>query len=178
MLVLILVCSLPTVPLSAPNAFVGNNGQFDNEVDSPGSECSEDPQEALRLRAEMMGRRSLSTVTVLMFLAVCPLPQSDGILRCALRGSSARMFHFYALQDHTKMNVAFVGNPGHFHNEIDLAGSECLDGKKIVKFTPWKIISSSPLGTPRLCRHMVECTNWVAPTRTVSTYCRNSSTRK
>ena len=74
-LVLILVCSLPTVPPSAPNAFVGNNGQFDNEVDSPGSECSEDPQEALRLRAEMMGRRSLSAVTVLMLLAVCPLPQ-------------------------------------------------------------------------------------------------------
>ena len=43
-LVLVLVCSLPTVTPSAPNAFVGNNGQFDNEVDSPGSECSEDPQ--------------------------------------------------------------------------------------------------------------------------------------
>ena len=58
------------------------------------------------------------------------------------------------------MNVAFVGNLGHFHNnEKELAGSECLDGKKVVKFTPWKIISSSPLGTPRLCRHMVECTN-------------------
>ena len=38
-----------------------------------------------------------------MLLAVCPLPQSDGTLRCALRGSSARMLfaryhHFYALQ--------------------------------------------------------------------------------
>ena len=58
---------------------------------------------ALKLRAEMMGGRSLSAVTVLMLLAVCPLPQSDGILRCALRGSSARMLfaryhHFYALQ--------------------------------------------------------------------------------
>ena len=74
-LVLIFVCSLPTVPPSAPNAFVVSNGQFDNEVHSPGSECSEDPQEALRLRAEMMGRRSLSAVTVLMLLAVCPLPQ-------------------------------------------------------------------------------------------------------
>ena len=37
---------------------------------------------ALKLHAEMMGGRSLSAVTVLMLLAVCPLPQSDGILRC------------------------------------------------------------------------------------------------
>ena len=44
-LVLVLVCSLPTVTPSAPIAFVGNNGQFNKEVDSPGSECSEDPQE-------------------------------------------------------------------------------------------------------------------------------------
>ena len=69
------------------------------------------------------------------------------------------------------MKVAFVGNPGHFHNEIDLAGSECLDGKKFVKFTPWKIISSSPLGTPRLCRHMVECTiTGLRQQEAVSTY--------
>ena len=58
---------------------------------------------ALKLRTEMMGGQSLLAVTVLMLLAVCPLPRSDGILRCPLRGSSARMLfaryhHFYALQ--------------------------------------------------------------------------------
>ena len=62
------------------------------------------------------------------------------------------------------MKVAFVGNPGHFHNEIDSAGSVCLGGEKVVKFTPWKIISSSPLGTPRFVPaygrvHKLGCAN-------------------
>ena len=33
-------------------------------------------------------------------------------------------------------NNAFVGNTGHFHNEIDLASSEGLDGMKIDNIKP------------------------------------------
>ena len=51
--------------------------------------------------------------------------------------SSTGNFNIITL-DHTRWK------PGHFRNEIGLAGSECLDGKKIVHFTPRKIISSSP----------------------------------
>ena len=38
--------------------------------------------------------------------------------------------------DHLKKlkNNAFVGNTGHFDNEIDLAGSEGLEGMKAVSF--------------------------------------------
>ena len=57
----------------------------------------------LKLSSEMMGGQLLSAITVLMLLAVCPLPQRDGPLRCALRGSGARMLtakchYFYTLQ--------------------------------------------------------------------------------
>ena len=31
-----------------------------------------------------------------------------------------------------KTNIAFVGNTGHFHNEIDLAGSDRLEGMQVV----------------------------------------------
>ena len=31
-------------------------------------------------------------------------------------------------------NNAFVGNTGHFDNEINLAGSECLDGMLVDDF--------------------------------------------
>ena len=43
--------------------------------------------------------------------------------------------------DHTKMNIALVGNAGHFRNKIDLPGSEGLEGDNI---TPQKMVSSSP----------------------------------
>ena len=43
--------------------------------------------------------------------------------------------------DHTKMNIALVGNARHFRNKIDLHGSEGLEG---VNITPQRMVSSSP----------------------------------
>ena len=39
-------------------------------------------------------------------------------------------------------NTAFVGNTGHFDNEIDFAGSEGLDGMRVDNTKPQKIVSS------------------------------------
>ena len=41
----------------------------------------------------------------------------------------------------------FVGSTGHFHNEIDFAGSEGLDGVKVDTSSLKYIVSSSPLDT-------------------------------
>ena len=62
--------------------------------------------------------------------------------------SSAGNFNFGTL-DHVKKltNNAFVGNTGHFDNEIDLAGSEGLEGLKVDNIEPPKCFSSSPLAT-------------------------------
>ena len=48
--------------------------------------------------------------------------------------------------DHAKMNIAFVGNTGHFGNEPDLGGSESLDGKKDVNVKPQKTFFVFPFG--------------------------------
>ena len=47
--------------------------------------------------------------------------------------------------DHTKLSIAFVGNPEQFDDEFDFTASEGLDGKKTVNITPQKIVPSSPL---------------------------------
>ena len=46
--------------------------------------------------------------------------------------------------DHTKMNIALVGNARHFRNKIDLPGSEGLEG---VNITLQKMVSSSPFAS-------------------------------
>ena len=38
-------------------------------------------------------------------------------------------------------NTAFVGNTGHFDNEIDFGGSRGLDGKRVDNTKPQKIVS-------------------------------------
>ena len=53
------------------------------------------------------------------------------------------MFLSVCQPDHAKMNIAFVGNSGHFGNERDLADSEGFNGKKDVNVKPQKIFSSS-----------------------------------
>ena len=62
--------------------------------------------------------------------------------------SSAGNFNFSTV-DHVKKltNNTFVGNTGHFDNDIDFAGSEGLEGMKVDIFKPKKILSSSPLAT-------------------------------
>ena len=47
--------------------------------------------------------------------------------------------------DHTKLNIAFVGNPEQFDDEFAFTGSEGLDGRKVVNITREKTFSSSPL---------------------------------
>ena len=48
--------------------------------------------------------------------------------------------------ENAKMNIAFVGNTGHFGNELELAGSESLDGKKDVNVKPQKTFFVFPFG--------------------------------
>ena len=67
-------------------------------------------------------------------------------------------------------NNEFVGNNGHFHNEIDLASSEGLDGMKVDNIKP-----RGPFACP--AGHGVTRAG-VKPARTMSTSCRKSSTRK
>ena len=44
-------------------------------------------------------------------------------------------------------NSAFVGNTGHFDNEIDMADPEGWEGMKVDNIKPQEIVSSSPLNT-------------------------------
>ena len=62
--------------------------------------------------------------------------------------SSTGYFNVISL-DHTKMmkKNAKVGSTGHWDNEIDLAGSEGLEGIKIHNIKPQEMFSSSPLVT-------------------------------
>ena len=57
--------------------------------------------------------------------------------RSCLRSTSLflqRVIINISVSDHMKKlkNVSLVGNTGHFHNEIDFAGSEVLDGVKVI----------------------------------------------
>ena len=62
--------------------------------------------------------------------------------------SSTGNFNISALGHLRKSkNNAFVGNTGHFDDEIDLIGSECVEGMKVDNITPQKIVLSSPLAT-------------------------------
>ena len=60
--------------------------------------------------------------------------------------SSTSNFDIITL-DHMKVNTAIVGNTGHFRNEMDLAGSEGLEGMKVVIIKPQKIFPSSSSAT-------------------------------
>ena len=88
-------------------------------------------------------------------------------------------------------NSAFVGNTGHFDNEIDLAGSEGLEGMELDNIKPQQIVSSSRWSQRDRSALLMLCSftyQWPAkfdllrfgrkprPTRTRSTSCRISST--
>ena len=59
--------------------------------------------------------------------------------------SSTNNFNIIALDHMNKLkNTAFVGNTGHFDNEINLSGSKGLDGMKVDDIELQKFFSSSP----------------------------------
>ena len=58
--------------------------------------------------------------------------------------SSAGYFNIITLV-YMKMNIASVGDTGHFHKEIDLAGSEGLEGMEVVNIKPRKTFSGSSM---------------------------------
>ena len=100
-----------------------------------------------------------------------------------------------------EMNIALVGNTGHFGNEIDLAGSEGLEGMESVILPHWsqrdragfsptaQFVSKWRLAPPCTwcsahclcpgrCRlHCCQASTPFGPTRTISTPCRRSSMR-
>ena len=55
-------------------------------------------------------------------------------------------FSFIALV-YMKTNIASVGNTGHFHNEIELVGSEKLESMQVVNIKPHKGRFVFPLAT-------------------------------
>ena len=59
--------------------------------------------------------------------------------------SSKGNFNIITL-DHMKMNITFAGNTRHFCKEVDLAGSEGLEGMTVLNIKPQKTVSSATVG--------------------------------
>ena len=60
-------------------------------------------------------------------------------------------FNIIALDHKKKLNHnTFVGNTGHFDNEIDFARTEGFGGTEVDHIKPQKIVSSPPLATLKL----------------------------
>ena len=63
---------------------------------------------------------------------------------------NSKVFLSVCQPDHAKMNIAFVGNAGHFDNEINLACSEVLEGLNFGNLEPREVVPSSLFHFPCL----------------------------